>query len=256
MRLQAGKSFLVKWSVVCSEVIGARIVPSSIRNNAINRIRAAGASNVATGENQTYYMVTGIRNVLTPNTRQCDFIARFQVGNADIDSRVLDDAYAVAWNETVGSPRLPTGTSTRPGNLFYNCSRTEAIEASGGVSGFLGLSLPFASQDYEQLCSEYREIPNLQSGNVVASGSIIDALSASRVTDSSNPALVGTNANGSTDVRELASGAASDAARAINGALGDATGVSSNDIKFFAYAALGIVGALVGVKVLKEVRKI
>jgi len=112
---------------------------------------------------------------------------------------------------------------------------------------------------YKQLCVQYTVIDNLNSGNVVGSGSIIDSLSSSRVEGSSNPNLIGTNPNNSTDFRTLASDTASEAARAINSALGlntgNGEGMSANDLKFFAYATFGLIGIIALSKIIKEIKK-
>jgi len=106
---------------------------------------------------------------------------------------------------------------------------------------------------------EYAAIANLDSGNVVGSGSVIDQLSSSRVESSTNPSLIGTNPNGSTDARTLATDAFNGAARGINNALGldhnGGEGMSSNDLKFFAYATFGLIGIIALSKIIKEIKK-
>lgn len=249
-----GSSYMMMWSVVCSIERAASIDINRIRDMAIRELNNTGLVRVATGESQTYVQQHTIDNWLSSDYKQIDFVARFECLRSG-NTAVLDNAYAYSWNTISGRPMLPSGDPTNGGFLFAACSQGLTRERQGAVniSQTLMDDVP-----YKQLCSQIATIPNLNSGNVVSSGSIIDRLSSSRIENSTSPSAIGTNPNNSTDFRTLASDTANDAARTINNALGqnhnNGEGLSTNDIKFFAYAGMGLIALVAFTSVIRQVK--
>jgi len=249
-----GSSYMMMWSVVCSIERAASVDIVRIRDMAIRELNNTGWVRVATGQNQTYVQQHTIDNWISSDYKQIDFVARFEC-LASASTSVLDNAYAYSWNTIAGRPMLPSGEPTNGGFLFAACSQGLTRERQGAVniSDTLADSVP-----YKQLCSQLAAIPNLNSGNVVGSGSIIDRLSSSRIENSTSPSTIGTNANNSTDFRTLASDTANEAGRTINNALGldhnGGEGLSTNDIKFFAYAGLGLIALVAFTSVVRQVK--
>jgi len=251
-----GSNYMMMWSVVCSIERASSVDIVGLRSMAIRELNNTGLVRVATGTSQTYVQQHTIDNWITQDYKQIDFIARFeclQSGN----TAILDNAYAYSWNTIAGRPMLPSGDPNNGGFLFAACSQGITRERQGATNIFGGASA-IGDVPYKQLCSQIAAIPNINSGNVVASGSVIDRLSSSRIENSTSPSTIGSNPNNSTDFRTLTSDTATDAARTINNALGmnhdNGEGLSTNDIKFFAYAGLGLIALVAFTSVVRQVK--
>lgn len=253
MFLQASRTdgYTVLYSVVVSPEIADRVIPGNL-DAAIDRLmRASGVEPIQTSGIRGSFRVNQ-SNIITSDRAEWDTLFKFRV-RRDMDSTLVDDIYARAWNEVMAPHTIPTRNTSRPGELLSVCSQFQTRRESS-IWGFMEPLIPWADVEFYQVCSQYAVGAR---DSAVGPASTADRLIASPIVSATDPALVGTNPSQSTDIQGLAGGAWNSAARTINSAVGASEGgMGVSDLKFFAYAGLGIVGVLVLVKVVKEVKAI
>lgn len=189
------------------------------------------------------------------------------------DTRELSDIVSRAWND-VSLANLngvvPDGAvSSRPlgefqcppGSVFEIGTREATLQwrEGGAVSGFFSGLLPTEERFYQVQTQSTPFTPErpVQS---TATG-LLASITTSPVLDSNVSQAIGTSTNQyniptATDVRNAAHAAGEAVSRSLTDVVSGATGMNSSDIKFIAYGTLGIIGALVFVKILKEVKAI
>lgn len=259
MLLNARTPYVGKLSIVCHPSVASRQNIQTVYNNFLNNLRGANIVDVVQANDATWIWQHHVDNIISPDSEQIDMIVRF-TPRSNINSQQIDDIYALSWNTALpeGAPRLPGSANNRGGDLFQYCSRQNTLERQGNT--ILGFAAPWSTFNYEQLCSEYAPLRNVNQTNVVVNGGIIDRLSSNRISAAYPAAnLVGTNPNQSTTVQELANDYASQASRSINEFLGNTevgSGMSANDFRFLMYSGVTIFGLLVGARLLREVRKV
>lgn len=222
-----------------------------------NIVAAFASHNIALTVGPTMSRAYAIDLSFPLSGREWQVIVKFNTRNA-INTSDCDDWIAYAWNQTIGEGRrIPTDDPAHAGALFAKCSAWNTRQQSAG--GLLGALTSIVGSDpnYTLLCSQYSVVPNLQAATIGPSG-IVDRLVGNPIVAASDNSLIGTDPTRSTDVAGLAREGLSGAAASINSALGasDGEGMGTNDLKFFAYATLGIIGVVVLVKVVKEVKGI
>lgn len=260
--LQTGLDYGALYSIVCAPEIANRIDSGVLMRRVIEAFNAEGVTVNTSNNDRGQPITTAIRSnqngLITPDRSSWDIMVCFRT-NRVVDSLRLDDVLASMWNTQFPSGgALPTGASSgvfqstgnRPGSLFAVCSQSRTRDAS---AGFLGTVNPWATPNYYQLCSQYTRV-NPARASLGSAGTVARLIS-SPVVDSSTPSLVGTNPLESTSVGGLIEESASKVASSINNALGmEGGGVNVNDLKVFAYGVGFLVGALVVVKLVKEVK--
>lgn len=191
--------------------------------------------------------------LLDPDRFQVDFLVRFNA-TSDLDSRELDNLAAYSWNVVCGAPMIPSNDPNNGGALFPVCSQ----EATRNAQDSSVITTLFAIRDpnYAQVCSQYAEVTPENNASLAPSGSFIDMIVGNPVSESSDPAAVGHNSHDSTDYRALANDLASRAANAVNPS-GENTGegLNSSDIKFLAYAGIGILALVALTGAVKNIKK-
>ena len=259
MLLNARVAYVGKLSIVCARDVASRQNLQTVYTNFMNNLRGANIVDVVQANDATWIWQHEVSNVLRSNFKQVDMIVRF-TPRGNVQSQQIDDIYALSWNTALsqGAPRLPGAADGRGGDLFQYCSRQNTLERQGNT--FLGIAAPWSSFNYEQLCSEYQQLRNVDQRNMVVNNGTIDRLSSNRI-EAAFPAgnLVGTNPMQSTTISEMASDYASQASRGINNLLGNTgpgEGMSANDFRFLMYSGVTIFGLLVGARLLREVRKV
>jgi hypothetical protein len=148
-----------------------------------------------------------------------------------------------------------------PGSVFEVGTRDATLLYTSGnaIQGFFWRIAPVPEKFYQV---QTRHSPQPVNGQVLrGTVGIIDSVTTSDVTDSNVPSMVGTSTSQyslptAADVGNAASRAGQAISRTAAETIGGVTGMGASDIKFVMYATLGIVGALVLVKVLKEVKAI
>lgn len=255
MTFPAGSKVIALFNVQVNSSIRSRVNIGTLVTNVIREFRSRGMD-VVEGSGLTYCNESQLS---VPFSGWTDFstIVRF-VPRTPVDQSTVNDTFAYCWNSMLSGPstsgRIPTGGSSRAGELFSRCSNSATIASSAGgsIGAFFNQLNPFSDNpNYRLVCARYQVSQNdteFRRGNVVQPSGTVGRLVSNPVTNSTNPLSVGNNVYDSTDIAGLAGDAFASAGRALD--------MSGNDIKFFAYAGLGIVAALVGVKLLKEVRKV
>lgn len=252
---QRNSNVVALYTVRCRREVANRVNANTLMNNVVSALASHNVT-VSQGPRMSYAIMS--ENSIVSGF-DWQIVLKFTCRET-LDTTALNDWIAYAWNQTVGEGyRLPTDNAAHAGSLFAACSAWDTMrESSGGVLGSLWNTInPFSEPNYFMLCARFTQVDRLENATIGPAGTL-DRLIANPVTSASSPELVGTDPSQSTDIAGLASDAASAASRSINSAIGGAggEGVNSNDIKFFAYATIGIIGTLVLVKVLKEVKAI
>lgn len=158
------------------------------------------------------------------------------------------------------TPDRPLGEyQCPPAEVFEAGTRSALLSWRGGVASFFGAILPIEETFYQvrTVTCPVPETGNVPRGTV----GFVDSLTTSRVRDSNVASMIGTSTAQyqlptTGDVANAAAAAGRAVNRTIEETIGGVTGMGAGDVKVIAYATLGIVGALVFVKILKEVKAI
>lgn len=257
MFLARNQNWCALYSIICNREVANQLNPRLLVDNIVREFRARGV-NVMTGPRMTYALLTEVSQI-GENRFSWDCMVKFSSQN-ELDSTIVDDWFAYCWNLTIGTTnRMPSDNPSRGGALLSRCSRYETLNQSSPLSVINPLQGFFGGIKYQQVCSQYQRIAgNPAEYSISGTGSIADRLMSTPVISASSPELIGTNPQGSTDIQDMLSDTWSSIARSVNSAFGaeSGEGLGTNDVKFFAYSALAIVGALVLVKVVKEVKSV
>lgn len=255
MILSSG-SYSALFSCVVNRSVSNKINPNTLVANVRRVFRERGLT-VSDDASLTYAILTE-QSQIGENRFAWECIVRF-TGNGDMDSTVIDDWYAYAWNTTIGeTDRIPSNNPSRGGALLGSCSRYDTTSQSAGVLSFLNpFSGAMGGVKYYQVCSQYSRVASPAApGRITVGDSIVDRVLSTPIVASSDPQRVGTPLEGAIDVSATAGDAWNRATRAINETFAGGDGMSTNDLKFFAYSFLGIIGVLTVVKVIKEVKAV
>lgn len=158
----------------------------------------------------------------------------------------------------------PLGRNTcPPGEIFEAGGRSDTLAWESGPLGLLGgavTALIPTEETFYQVRAVHCPVP--ATGDVPhGTTGFVDSLTTSAVRDSNVASQIGTSTAqyqlpSMSDVSNAAHAAGEAVNRTITETVAGVTGMGAGDIKFIAYAGLGIVGALVFVKILKEVKAI
>lgn len=267
---------LVLCSIVTSERIKATVSNAVFANEISRRLTAAGI--MPQGQPAripTPLLVNTVSEEYTLGwTRVETDVSVYLNLSAPINSLQISDIVSQSWNrvttlnsgghDTNGvTADRPLGNDTcPPGSVFEVGTRAATLEwcARGHqVFGWI-IGLSPTPESYYQVRTVH--CPVSETGDVPRAGiGAVNSIFTSRVQDSSEPTML--NQSLSTfqpptmqDVANAAHSAGEFVNRTVGETIGGAVGMNGTDIKVIAYASLGIVGALVFVKILKEVKAI
>lgn len=224
-------------------------------------------------------LVVTTQSTLHLGWQRCDTsISIYTNSDHPIDTLEVSKVVSASWNAVTIAARNPNslgitdGASTDrplgnyqcpPGEVFEEGTREATLRWESGplgnIAGFFLRITPIEEYFYQVRTVSSPvpvsgDIPRMTTG-------VVDSITTSNVTDSNVPSLVGTSTAEHqlptmADVTNAAHSAGQTVNRTLSEAVSGVTGMGSGDIKVIAYATLGIVGALVFVKILKEVKAI
>lgn len=199
--------------------------------------------------------------------------------SGSLDTLTLSNIVSQSWNEVSLANRngamlqlgggvtreRPLGQYTcPPGSVFEEGGREDTLRWCSGRAGLaIGtlLSVLPIEENFYQVRTVHAPFTDTTPVPRVVAGGVINSLTTSAIRDSNIPAIIGQSeaehsAPTMADITAAARAAGVAVRSTASEVIGAATGMGSSDIRFIAYASLGIVGALVFVKVLKEVKAI
>lgn len=224
-------------------------------------------------------IITSVESEFHLGWQRIETVIHMYTNNSrEIDSLDISKIVSQSWNAVSlaggngNNLSLSDGrTADRPlgryqcpqGEIFEVGTRSATLAWRSGPLGILGGAvmgvLPFEETFYQvrTVTCPVPETGDVPRGTV----GFIDSLTTSRVRDSNVASMVGTSTAQyqlptTGDVANAAAAAGRAVNRTIEETIGGVTGMGAGDIKVIAYATLGIVGALVFVKILKEVKAI
>lgn len=272
---------LVLCNIVTSPLVKSQVSDIALANAIQAKLATAGISlGGQPAEMTSPLIVRTVESRLTIGwTRDETSVSIYVNLTAPVPSLNISNMVSESWNtvSTANHPRttwegLSDGVTTErplgkdqcpPGSVFEVGTREATLAFTAGTLGVVSewlYSVSPAEEHFYQV--QTRHAPQPANGQVLrATVGIVDSITTSSVIDSNIPAMVGTNTYEhqmptAADVGNAAHAAGAAVARTAAEVVGGALGMGSGDIKFVMYASLGIVGALVLVKVLKEVKAI
>lgn len=276
--IPAGRS-LVLACIVTSPEVKNQVQNASFANALMPRLSNAGINlGGQPRDRQSPMFIYTIEDRATIQFQRIETVVSIYVDlTAPVSSLSISNMISESWNavSTANHSRsllegLSDGVSAErplgiyqcpPGSVFEVGTRDATLAYTTGnrIQSLFTRLAPISEKFYQVQTSHS---PQPTNGQVLrGTVGIIDSITTSAITDSSDPSMVGTRTDQHelptpADVRNAASAAGQAVARTAAETLGGITGMGASDIKFVMYATLGIVGALVLVKVLKEVKAI
>ena len=260
---------LVLCSIVTSPEVKSTVSNAVLGNEIKRRLDSAGI--LTQGQPNRIpaplFIVTVNEEYTIGRTRVETSVSIYTNMSRSISSLDISKIVSDSWNQVTTAARdtsveRPHGTMTcPPGEVFELGTRSACLEwvNGGNALGWLVAAIPVAETFYQVRTVH---CPVGETGDVPRAGvGFVDSIFTSRVTDSNIPAVLNTSIASfqpptTQDVVNAAHRAGESVNRTVTEALGGAIGMNGTDIKVIAYASLGIVGALVFVKILKEVKAI
>lgn len=272
--LRVGRS-LVLCSIVTSPRIKRTISNSVLGNEIKRRLDAAGILTQGQPDRIPAPLVidTVTEEYTLGYTRVETTVSIYVNLSRSISSLELSDIVSKSWNQvttlntgstvtTGDTVARPLGSDTcPPGSVFEVGTRTATLAwCNSGLPDGIAIGFLPVEESYYQVRTVSCPVPD--TGDIQRAGiGVVDSIFTSRVQDSNVPSQL--NRSLSTfqpptmqDVATAAHNAGEAVSRTLSETIGGAVGMNGTDIKVIAYASLGIVGALVFVKILKEVKAI
>jgi hypothetical protein len=276
--IPAGRS-LVLACIVTSPEVKNQVQNTALANALQPRLNTAGIHLGGQPANITSpLLINTVQDRLTIQFQRVETTISIYVDlTAPVSSLSISDMISESWNavstanhsrslleglsDSVSAQR-PLGVyQCPPGSVFEVGTRdaTLAYTSGNAIQGLFIRLAPIPEKFYQV---QTRHAPQPTNGQVLrGTVGIVDSATTSSVTDSNVPNMIGTRTDQhelptAADVGNAASAAGQAISRTAAETIGGVTGMGASDIKFVMYATLGIVGALVLVKVLKEVKAI
>lgn len=257
------RRWLVLCSIVCNDTVKQSVSSALLAERVI-----AGLSNLHIMMVGNPPSVPGAVTCPTTESRFTLGYTRYETSvimyielSAPIDSLEISNVVSDAWNNTSTIRPVDTFDRCPPGRVFEQGTRDATVRwrASAGQNiSFVRALLPF-DEEYFQVRTVASPIVDNRHIPVVENRGVLASLTTSNVTDSNVPNQIGNSMSDVPtvgDVANAANAAGVAVSRTVSETIGGSLGMTGSDVRTFGYISLAILGALVAVKVLKEVRGI